>query len=132
VPLYFLAKKLKGKKASRVLLGAKTKKELLFRRKFKALGLKIKVSTDDGSLGFKGFITDLLADILAKNKVSCVYSCGSEMMLAKIAQLCDKFKIKYQLSLEALIKCGFGVCGSCSRGGQRICKDGPVFDYWPA
>lgn len=131
VPLYFLAKKLRRKKTIRVIVGAKTKKELLFEKKFKELGFKTIVATDDGSKGIKGFTTDVLQEILEKEQVSCVYGCGPEAMLKKVAQICDKFKTRYQLSLEALIKCGFGVCGSCSRGGKLVCQDGPVFSKWP-
>lgn len=130
VPLYFLTKKLKIKKASRVIVGAKTKKELLFEKRFKKLGFKVIVTTDDGSAGIKGFTTDVLEKILAKEKIACVYGCGPELMLKKIANICKRFKTKYQLSLEALMKCGFGVCGSCSRGEKLICHDGPVFSRW--
>lgn len=131
VPLYFFAKNLRRKEAIRVIVGAKTKKELLFERKFKKLGLRVIVTTDDGSKGIKGFTTDVLKEILEKEKIACVYGCGPEAMLKKTAEICDKFKTKYQLSLEALMKCGFGVCGSCSRGGKLVCLDGPVFSKWP-
>lgn len=132
VPLYFFAKKMGNKKATRVIIGAKTKKELLFVNHFKKLGFKVFITTDDGSQGTKGFTTDLLKSILKQKKINCVYSCGPEVMLKKIALICEDFKVKYQLSLEALIKCGFGVCGSCALpNGKLVCLDGPVFDKWP-
>jgi len=131
-PLLFLAQKIKDKKTTRVIIGAKTQKELLFEKRFKKLGTKIIITTDDGSKGIKGFATNTLEKILKKEKISGVYSCGPKPMLKKVAEICDKFKTRYQLSLEALIKCGFGVCGSCSCGGKLVCQDGPVFSKWLA
>jgi dihydroorotate dehydrogenase electron transfer subunit len=131
VPLYFLGKTIKDKKNIKVVVGAKTEKELLFEKNFTKLGLKVIITTDDGSKGKKGLTTDVLESILKKEKINCVYGCGPEKMLEKIAYLCDKFKTKYQLSLEALIKCGFGICGSCSKAGKLVCLDGPVFTKWP-
>lgn len=131
VPLFFLAKTLKNKKTTRVIVGAKTKKELLFEKRFKKLGFKTIITTDDGSKGIKGFTTDVLKEILEKEKIVCVYGCGPEAMLKKTREICDKLKTKFQLSLEALMKCGFGICGSCSRGGKLVCQDGPVFSKWP-
>ncbi len=130
-PLYFFSKTLKSKKTTQIILGAQNKKELLFVNRFKKLGFKTKVCTDDGSQGFKGFTTDLLEKILQKEKISCVYACGPMPMLRKIHKLCKTYKIKYQLSLETLMKCGFGVCGSCAIGNKLVCEDGPVFSRWP-
>lgn len=141
VPLYFFAKTLKNKKSVQAILGAKTKKELLFVKKFKDLGFKVQVTTDDGSAGKKGLTTNILNELISSSSprlrrasnqlISCVYACGPQPMLKKIAKICEESKIKYQVSLEALIKCGFGVCGSCSIGGKLVCKDGPVFTKWP-
>lgn len=131
VPLYFFAKTIKKKKSCQIIVGAKTKKELLFNKRFKQLGFKVTITTDDGSAGLKGFTLDVLEKILNKEKISCVYGCGPEIMLKKIALKCKEFKVNFQLSLEALMKCGFGVCGSCSRGGKLVCQDGPVFSKWP-
>jgi len=131
VPLYYLVKMIKDKKSCRVIVGGKTKKELLFDKRFKKLGLKVIITTDDGSEGLKGFTIDALEKILAKEKISCVYACGPKIMLRKVAEMCDKFKVKYQISLEAIMKCGFGICGSCSCGGKLVCEDGPVFTKWP-
>lgn len=135
VPLFFFAKTLKNKKQTQVIIGAKTKKELLFQMRFKKLGIKTTITTDDGSQGIKGFTTDILSKLISNSLISnqlisCVYACGPEIMLKKIAQTCEEKKVKYQLSLEALIKCGFGVCGSCSKSGKLVCKDGPVFTKW--
>ncbi|MFC1711225.1 dihydroorotate dehydrogenase electron transfer subunit [Patescibacteria group bacterium] len=131
VPLYFFAKSLKSIKNTQVVIGAKTKKELLFEKRFRKLGFKSFITTDDGSQGLKGYTTDVLQKMLKKNKLACVYSCGPEPMLKKIANICKLNKIKYQLSLEALMKCGFGICGSCSCEEKLVCLDGPVFTKWP-
>lgn len=131
VPLYFLAKKVKYKKATRIIVGAKTKRELLFEKRFKKLGFKVILTTDDGSAGIRGLTTDVLGKILAKEKIACVYGCGPEPMLKKTIEICGQLKVKCQLSLESLMKCGLGICGSCSRGGKLVCKDGPVFSKWP-
>jgi len=130
-PLYFLAKRLLNKQKTLVVIGAKTKKDLLFEKKFRDLGCKVLVTTQDGSWGKKGLATDLLSEVLLKKKIDCVYACGPEPMLEKVVEICRKNRIKYQISLEALIKCGFGICGSCSREGKLICQDGPVFSQWP-
>jgi len=131
VPLYFFAKTLKNKKSVQVIVGAKTKKELLFVKKFKDLGLNVQTTTDDGTAGKKGYTTEELKRVLNTEKINCVYACGPEVMLSKIAHICKEKNVKYQISLEALMKCGFGVCGSCSIGGKLVCKDGPVFTKWP-
>lgn len=132
VPLYFFAKKIKNKNETSVIIGAKTKKELLFHQRFKKLGFRTIIATDDGSAGVKGFTTTILKEIFNKEKISGVYACGPKPMLRKVAGICEKNKIKYQLSLETLIKCGFGVCGSCAlSNGKLVCLDGPVFDNWP-
>lgn len=130
-PLYFLANKLLNKSKPMVIIGAKTKKELLFEKRFKNLGLKVLVTTEDGSRGKKGLATDQLEEILLGKKINCVYSCGPEPMLEKVVDICKTYNVNYQVSLEAIIKCGLGVCGSCSRGGKLICLDGPVFSKWP-
>jgi dihydroorotate dehydrogenase electron transfer subunit len=100
------------------LLGAKTKKELLFRERFG----DVKIATDDGSKGKHGYVTQLLED--TKNH-SQIYCCGPEVMMKKVL---DKvMPAKAQFSLHRYIKCGLGICGACCVDGLRVCKDGPVF-----
>lgn len=130
-PLYFLAKRLLGRQNASVIIGAKTKKELLFEKKFKDAGLKVLATTEDGSKGRKGLATVLLEEILSEKEIDCIYACGPEPMLEKVVEICQSFRKNYQVSLEAIIKCGFGVCGSCSRAGKLVCLDGPVFTRWP-
>jgi dihydroorotate dehydrogenase electron transfer subunit len=130
VPLYFLAwsaSKSQRKKIT-VIIGAKTKKELVFVSNFKKLGAQVLVSTDDGSAGFKGFSTQLAEKVLTKEKFKAVYTCGPEIMMTKIAKLSLQKKIFCQVSLERLFKCGIGLCGECSCQGKLVCQDGPVFN----
>ncbi|MBU0577825.1 dihydroorotate dehydrogenase electron transfer subunit [Patescibacteria group bacterium] len=112
-----------------VLLGGRTKDHLLFEKKFKDLGCEIHAATDDGSKGHKGFVTDVLEKELEKGGVDCVYTCGPEMMMVKVAQLAQDYNTPSQVSLERYMKCGFGICGQCCIDGTglRVCKDGPVF-----
>jgi len=131
VPLYALAQSIKeeeGTKDTLIIVGARDSKELLFVDKFSQLGFEIKVATDDGSQGFHGNGVELLKKHL--EQVACVYSCGPSPMLKALAEVCQQAGVPIQVSLEEIMKCGFGVCGSCARGGKLVCKDGPVFDQW--
>ena len=116
-----LVDKLKG---SEVILGARSKKELLFAKRFK----KANIATDNGSFGFKGFVTELMKELLKKKKFKVVYTCGPEIMMQKVFEVCEKKKIACEASLERYMKCGIGVCGSCACGDQLVCRDGPVFN----
>ncbi|KKP61396.1 MAG: putative dihydroorotate dehydrogenase B (NAD(+)), electron transfer subunit [Candidatus Roizmanbacteria bacterium GW2011_GWC2_34_23] len=131
VPLYFLASSISPEKRKNitVVIGARTKKELPFVTKFKKLGCKVLVTTDDGSAGFKGFTTQLTEDLLNRKKFKAVYSCGPMIMMKKIAQLSHTKKIFCQVSLESFFKCGgFGICGECCVNGLIVCKEGPIFE----
>lgn len=123
-PMYMLAKLLiaEGKKVS-VVLGFNSKDEVFFEQEFKALGADVTVTTADGSVGVKGFVTDAMKDI----DYSYFYTCGPEPMLKAI----DKAAVTSgQFSFEERMGCGFGACMGCScktkYGNKRICKDGPI------
>ena len=130
-PLVFLAEKLKSK--AEVFIGGKTKKQILCEEELKKLGCDVKIATDDGSLGFKGLVTNLLKKRLReKNKPLMIFSCGPKAMLREIANISKKYKIPAQISLEEHMACGIGACFGCSVetrfGYKRVCKEGPVFD----
>jgi dihydroorotate dehydrogenase electron transfer subunit len=129
-PLVLLAEKLKLSKPL-VLVGATTKRKLLCEKEFKNLGCSVKISTDDGSLGFKGRVTDLLKVNLAQGGFSNIFACGPEPMLKSIARIADEENLNSQLSLETHMACGIGACLGCvittKSGYRRVCKDGPVF-----
>jgi len=113
--------------SSTVILGAKSKSELFFENRLKEYDAKMHISTDDGSKGHKGFATDLAKKILAENKFDSVLTCGPELMMKKLFEICKD--IPFQASLERYMKCGFGICGQCCVGkGLRVCEEGPVFD----
>ncbi len=125
-PLALLADNaIKNKIKYNFIIGAKSKQYLLFRRRFKNLLF----STDDGSYGHKGFATDLLEKILKTKRVDCVYTCGPELMMKRVVELCDNYAVDCEISLERYIKCGFGICGQCTVDplGIRVCEEGPVF-----
>jgi dihydroorotate dehydrogenase electron transfer subunit len=130
-PLLFLAKKL-APKASKLtmVVGAKTREELLFMEKLKKFCKEenLLATTDDGSYGFKGLASELSESILTKEKYDAVYACGPEQMIRKVFETAEKAGISMEASLERLMRCAIGLCGSCVIGKYRVCKDGPVFN----
>jgi dihydroorotate dehydrogenase electron transfer subunit len=100
------------------------------------------ITTDDGSLGFKGYVTSCVENWLMKNTLEApktiFYACGPEAMLASAAKLAGKYDIDCQVSMERMMACGIGVCQSCAIEQKTVtegqteyrlcCQDGPVFD----
>ena len=125
-PLYRLAKDLiaKGRKVS-VVLGFNKAEEVFYADEFKALGADVYVSTADGSMGTKGFVTDAIRE--ENIDFDYFYSCGPLPMLKALCGCCEQ---DGELSFEERMGCGFGACMGCScktlTGNKRICKDGPV------
>jgi dihydroorotate dehydrogenase electron transfer subunit len=122
-PLYMLAKQLiaAGKRVS-VVLGFNKASEVFYAEEFKALGCDVTVTTVDGSMGVKGFVTDALpADY------TYFYTCGPEPMLKAVYRATNT---SGQMSFEERMGCGFGACMGCScktiTGYKRICREGPV------
>lgn len=112
---------------STVILGAQTKDQLFFEDRFKKYGATMRVSTDDGSAGYKGFASELAKEILKKGRIDAVYTCGPEQMMNTVLSCCTT--IPFQASLERYMKCAIGLCGQCCIGnGLRVCADGPIFD----
>jgi dihydroorotate dehydrogenase electron transfer subunit len=108
-----------------VIHGARSKEYLLYPDRF---DIQREFCTDDGSFGHKGLVTDLLeAQIASGRQFDCVYTCGPEIMMYQVFNICEKHQIPCQVSLERYMRCGFGVCGACVCGKQVVCKDGPVF-----
>ncbi|MFI3283981.1 MAG: dihydroorotate dehydrogenase electron transfer subunit [Erysipelotrichaceae bacterium] len=127
-PLYGLAKRLleKGKEVS-VVLGFTSKDDVFYQEEFEALGCKVYLSTNDGSAGEKGFVTDVILKQGLQNLA--YYACGPEVMLKALAHTSTSHGL---LSFEARMGCGFGACMGCScktlTGYKRICVEGPVMD----
>ncbi len=93
----------------------------------------VTVATDDGSVGRRGLVTDLLAEELARDPHAVVYACGPPAMLEAVRALCAERAVPAQLALEAGMACGFGACYGCvvalrDGGYARVCVDGPVLD----
>ncbi|WNY27441.1 dihydroorotate dehydrogenase electron transfer subunit [Methanolapillus ohkumae] len=111
------------------LLGAKSADDLIFENRMKKAG-EVYLTTDDGSLGRKGFVTSVLSEMDLEN-YSKIYVCGPEMMMKFVMDiLIQKNAVeKSEFSMERYFKCGIGVCGACclDETGVRVCKDGPVF-----
>jgi dihydroorotate dehydrogenase electron transfer subunit len=127
IPLAFLAEKIKKVKIT-AIVGAGTKNDLFFVNRLKKHCSKVIFTTDDGSFGEKKFPTDALKDLLKKEKFDCVYTCGPEIMMRKVFEICERHKIECQASLERYMKCGFGLCGQCCIDDIRVCKEGPVLN----
>jgi NAD(P)H-flavin reductase len=91
-----------------------------------------RVATDDGSVGRRGLVTDLLLDELDRDEHAEVYACGPPPMLEAVRELCQARRVPAQLALESGMACGFGACFGCvvpTRDGYvRLCVDGPVLD----
>ena len=112
---------------SELIIGVKNKNELFFKSRLDKSVKKIYVSTNDGSIGFKGNASDLAKQILNKKKDIEIITCGPEIMMKKLYNL---YKYNpFQVSLERYMKCAVGLCGQCCVGnGLRVCLEGPVFD----
>ena len=126
-PMYALAKQLikEGKKVS-VILGFNVSDEIFYKKQFEDLGAAVCVTTVDGSVGVKGFVTDALKNM---SEYSYIYTCGPEVMLKAVYNASET---SGQYSFEERMGCGFGACMGCTcktkYGNKRICKDGPVLE----
>ncbi|MBI5555012.1 MAG: dihydroorotate dehydrogenase electron transfer subunit [Elusimicrobia bacterium] len=134
--LVFLAAALKTKFNSvpTVLIGAKSKEDLLCFTALEKIGCAVKAATADGSVGFHGLVTELFREIVAifSTHPSMVYACGPRPMLRELVRLCRHFRIPCEISLEEHLGCGVGACLGCVVKGAkneylRVCKEGPVF-----
>ena len=124
-PMYGLCKKLisEGKQVS-VILGFNKESEIFYKEEFESLGAKVYIATADGSVGTKGFVTDIMKDL----EYSFFYTCGPMPMFKAIEKIA---KGSGEFSFEERMGCGFGACMGCTcktitGGYKRICKDGPV------
>ena len=116
-----------------VLMGSKTKEEVFFedisnKMLTHSQNPQIIPVTEDGSYGEKGYVTDVLEKLLEENTYDGIYTCGPELMMYKTVQMANKKGIFVQASLERMMKCGIGICGSCCVNDDLACRDGTVFD----
>lgn len=122
-PLYGLAEAMVEQGITpQVVMGFNSKDDLILVEEFKSIGITPVVTTVDGSVGTKGFVTDAMKDL----DYDYIYTCGPEPMLKAVYNMTPDG----QFSFEARMACGFGACMGCScetkYGPKRICKDGPV------
>ncbi|MEW5922420.1 MAG: dihydroorotate dehydrogenase electron transfer subunit [Candidatus Zixiibacteriota bacterium] len=137
-PIYLLARQLleKGHDPRKIwyFYGGASKEDLVEMNRIKKLGIKFYPSTDDGSYGFKGFVSDAIKDAIdLKDGAFRIYACGPEGMLKAVDELALSNNLPGQLSLEAPMPCGIGICLGCIKplragGYTRICREGPVYD----
>ncbi|NLH98779.1 MAG: dihydroorotate dehydrogenase electron transfer subunit [Chthonomonadales bacterium] len=141
-PLHLLAKTALGKPETRrlvVINGARTSHHLVATGDFLALGVEVRVTTDDGSAGRHGTVMDELREVVGDAQRCAVYACGPEPMLRAVAEFCVAQRIPCRVSLETVMPCGTGVCMGCvvkvrdpneadGFAYVRACHDGPVFD----
>ncbi|NIP43502.1 MAG: dihydroorotate dehydrogenase electron transfer subunit [candidate division Zixibacteria bacterium] len=141
-PLYFFSRHLIEKQQFPkenilFLFGMKTIAEKPMADDLLRLDIPLEISTDDGSFGFHGFVTDLFEARFAKklrHEKIRIYSCGPNAMMKRLSQIAISFRLPCQLSLEGAMPCGVGTCLGCAvkmRGNNdyyRVCQDGPVFD----
>jgi dihydroorotate dehydrogenase electron transfer subunit len=137
-PLSFLAQEVfrQGGQAL-VCLGAKTKADLILVERLERQGCELRVATEDGSEGRQGLVTEVAGEAIDAFQPDCLYACGPTGMLLALVDLCKQRSLPAQLSFEALMRCGVGLCGSCELpedlclqlglpGGWLVCHDGPV------
>lgn len=137
-PLFFLAQELVGRDP-RLLMGFPTAEEIITTKHLGLTPFSVSVSTDDGSRGFAGFVTDLferdLNAYLSQADSLAVFACGPKPMLKAVVAMTMGRGISCQVSLEANMACGLGACQGCAVPADRdrerayfhVCQDGPVF-----
>ena len=126
-PLHFLAQALLSTGARvEVALGARGSAELLFVERFRKLGVAVHVATEDGSAGTRGRVTDVVQPLIATGGWDRLCACGPDAMLAALDGLCRASRLPAELSYEAYMRCGIGICGSCEHQQRLVCRDGPV------
>ncbi len=133
VPPMLFASKALGNNAV-VINGFRNKDAVILSEDFKNNGARLVVTTDDGSFGVHGFVTDVLKDEIKNAELVC--ACGPMPMLKNVAAMCIENKVRCLVSLEQRMACGIGACLGCAfpiKTGdtvtyKHVCKDGPVFN----
>ena len=127
VPLMRLIKFSKTSKIT-LLMGSQKKEDVFFEDIKNIFDVDIIPVTEDGSYGEKGYVTDVLEKLLDENTYDAIYTCGPELMMYKVVKLANEKGIFVQASLERMMKCGVGICGSCCVNEDLVCRDGTVFN----
>ncbi|GBD08852.1 Dihydroorotate dehydrogenase B (NAD(+)), electron transfer subunit [Candidatus Thermoflexus japonica] len=129
-PLAFLARQAiaRGIQVT-ALTAARRAEDVLYVDRFRALGASVVIATEDGSAGERGRAPEVAARVLRSGSYDALYGCGPEGMLEGLRALATEFGIPAQLSYEAYMRCGIGLCGSCEREGVVLCLEGPVLRF---
>jgi dihydroorotate dehydrogenase electron transfer subunit len=114
------------------VIGARTATDLLFVDRFTALGCAVVMTTDDGSAGMRGVVTDGICQVIELEPPDEVYACGPRPMLEAVLRLCQARGLPCQLSWENKMRCAMGICGTCEQDGWLVCREGPVRRWAPA
>lgn len=140
-PMYFVAcEAVKMGCKVEFLVGARSEGLLLYVHKILGLGgVNLHIATNDGSTGFKGFVTQVLDKVLGESagvgaagqKVTKVFCCGPDVMMKAVGDVVDKHGVETFMSMEKFMKCGIGVCGQCAidDSGALCCVNGPVMAW---
>lgn len=119
---------------STAIVGFRSKDKAILLPQLEGSCAKVLVATDDGSLGYHGFVDALVRQELAEDQgYDAVLACGPKLMLRNVAKVAEEFGVPCQVSMEERMGCGVGACLVCAcdmKDGSRkhVCKDGPVFD----
>lgn len=133
-PLHFVISKYQEKKKIVLIYGARSESDLNHVDSLQSMKLDtLWLYTEDGTMGNKGNVTSDLSAIIREHNIKTIFTCGPDDMLKHISKAIRGLKIRHYASLEALMGCGFGICGSCviqTIGDEykKVCTDGPVFD----
>ena len=118
-----------------VFLGSRSKHDLLCKDDFLRLGIKVFFTTEDGSAGRKGLVTDILETSIKEKRPDIIYGCGPPAMLKSLALMSETYLIPCRVSIETIMACGIGACLGCAVESKKTsekylhaCLDGPVFD----
>lgn len=131
-PMLCIASHLEKGQEAQVILGFRNQSESFWADLFKNTPVKVHITTDDGSMGTKGFPTTIMPNLIEANSFTSVMTCGPMPMMKGVAKVAAEQGVPCQLSLEERMGCGTGGCLGCAcdgRDGKRykVCKDGPVF-----
>ncbi len=133
-PFLILSDALKEFRGRKILLyGARSKGHIFPFKGFRDSGVKTQISTNDGSVGHKGYVTELLSELKVNPKEAFLYACGPRPMLRAVSQYALEKQIAAEGSFEEVMACGLGACLGCAiktkQGYQTVCRDGPVFKF---
>ncbi len=113
-------------------IGARTAADVLLADSLRQAGARVATVTEDGSDGTRGMVTDVVETLIARTRFSRVYGCGPVGMLEALERQCLANELPYQLSWEARMRCGMGLCGACEVHGRSAGLSGSVSSGWLA